>query len=76
MAPSSSASSPTSALFQVKAIAYGHWNATHVALLQDESATMVEFRQGFRSMAAPTGELEKLIVSRKLAHGGNPVTGG
>jgi phage terminase large subunit-like protein len=31
-------------------------------------------RQGFRSMAAPTRELEKLIVSRKLAHGGNPVT--
>ena len=26
---------------------------------------MVEFRQGFRSMAAPTRELEKLIVSRK-----------
>ena len=25
-------------------------------------------------MAAPTRELEKLIVSRKLAHGGNPVT--
>jgi Phage Terminase len=35
---------------------------------------MVEYRQGFRSMAAPTRELEKLIVSKKLAHGGNPVT--
>src|ERR687897_3785851 len=32
------------------------------------------FRQGFRSMAAPTRELEALIVSKKLAHGGNPVT--
>jgi len=64
-----------SALFQVKEIAYDPWNATHIALrLQDEGATMVEFRQGFRSMAAPTRELEKLIVSRKLAHGGNPVT--
>lgn len=42
--------------------------------LQDEGATMVEFRQGLRSMAAPTRELEKLIVSRKLVHGGNPVT--
>ena len=61
--------------FQVKEIAYDPWNATHLALrLQDEGATMVEFRQGFRSMAAPTRELEKLIVSRKLAHGGNPVT--
>ena len=43
-----------SALFQVKEIAYAPWNATHIALrLQDEGATMVEFRQGFRSMAAP-----------------------
>jgi phage terminase large subunit-like protein len=64
-----------SALFQVKEIAYDPWNATHIALrLQDEGATMVEFRQGFRSMAAPTRELEKLIVSKRLAHGGNPVT--
>jgi phage terminase large subunit-like protein len=62
-------------LFQVKEIAYDPWNATHIALrLQDEGAAMVEFRQGFRSMSAPTRELEKLIVSRKLAHGGNPVT--
>ena len=62
------------ALFQVKEVAYDPWNATHIALrLQDEGATVVEFRQGFRSMAAPTRELEKLIVSRKLAHGGNPV---
>jgi phage terminase large subunit-like protein len=63
------------ALFDVKEIAYDPWNATHIALrLQDEGAAMVEFRQGFRSMSAPTRELEKLIVSRKLAHGANPVT--
>jgi phage terminase large subunit-like protein len=63
------------ALFQVREIAYDPWNATHIALrLQGEGAAMVEFRQGFRSMAAPTRELEKLIVSRKLAHGANPVT--
>ena len=36
----------------VRGIAYDPWNATHIALrLQDEGATMVEFRQGFRSMA-------------------------
>jgi hypothetical protein len=63
------------ALFQVREISYDPWNATHIALrLQEEGAAMVEFRQGFRSMAAPTRELEKLIVSQKLAHGGNPVT--
>jgi phage terminase large subunit-like protein len=64
-----------SALFQIRDVAYDPWNATHIALhLQDEGASMVEFRQGFRSMAAPTRELEKLIVSRKLAHGANSVT--
>jgi phage terminase large subunit-like protein len=64
-----------SALFDVREIAYDPWNATHIALrLQEEGAAMVEFRQGFRSMAAPTRELEKLIVSKTLAHGGNPVT--
>jgi phage terminase large subunit-like protein len=63
------------ALFDVKEIAYDPWNATHIALrLQDEGAKMIEFHQGFRSMAAPTRELEKLIVSQKLAHGANPVT--
>ena len=34
---------------------------------------MLEFHQSFRSMSAPTRELEKLIVSGTLAHGGNPV---
>ena len=61
-------------MFDVKEIAYDPWNATHIALRpQDEGAKMVEFRQGFRSMSAPTRELEKLIVSRKLAHGATPV---
>ena len=59
-------------LFEITTAGYDRHS---IALrLQDEGATMVEFRQGFRSMAAPTRELEKLIVSRKLAHGGNPVT--
>ena len=35
--------------------------------LQDEGATMVEFRQGFRPVALPTRELEKLILPRNLA---------
>jgi phage terminase large subunit-like protein len=64
-----------SSMFNVREIAYDPWNATHIALrLQNEGAKMVEFRQGFRSMSTPTRELEKVIVSRQLAHGGNPVT--
>ncbi len=41
--------------------------------LQDEGLALVEFGQGFLSMAAPTAELERLSVSRALWHGGHPV---
>ena len=55
-------------------LAYDPWNATHVAnRLQDEGMTIVPFRQGWKTMSPPTKELEKLVVSRKLRHGGNPV---
>lgn len=35
--------------------------------------TMVQFGQGFASMASPTKELLRLALERKLAHGGQPV---
>ncbi len=35
--------------------------------------TLIEFGQGFVSMSEPTKELERLVVSRQLRHGGNPV---
>lgn len=41
--------------------------------LQDEGINLVQFGQGFLSMAAPTAELERLSVSRMLWHGGHPV---
>lgn len=41
--------------------------------LQDEGLTMVQYGQGFLSLAAPTAELERLSVSRSLWHGGHPV---
>lgn len=60
--------------FDLREVAYDPWNATHLALqLQADGATMVEFRQGFASMSEPTKELERLVVSQELAHGGNPV---
>lgn len=60
--------------FDVREVAYDPWNATQIALqLQDSGATVVEFGQGFRSMSEPTKELEKLVLSGGIAHGGNPV---
>lgn len=34
---------------------------------------MIEFRQGMISMNEPTKELERLVMSGAIRHGGNPV---
>lgn len=56
-------------------IGFDRWNSTQlVTQLMGDGHTMVEFGQGFRSMAAPTKELiEVLVPGPRLAHGGNPV---
>jgi len=41
--------------------------------LAESGMTMVEVRQGFASMSAPTKQLEALILQKKIHHGGNPV---
>ncbi|MGB9845922.1 MAG: terminase large subunit [Desulfotomaculales bacterium] len=61
-------------LYDIKEIGYDPWNALQVALqLADEGLTMVEVRQTYKHMSPAMKELEKLIVSRRLEHGGNPV---
>ena len=60
--------------FDVREVAYDRTFAGEiVANLQDNDITLVQFGQGFLSMAAPTAELERLVVSRSLWHGGHPV---
>jgi phage terminase large subunit-like protein len=60
--------------FQIVEIAFDRWNATQlITQLGSDGLTMIPFGQGFASMAAPTRELETLIIGRQLAHGGNPV---
>lgn len=62
------------ARYQVQKLGYDPWNATQVAIhLQDEGAPMMEFRQGYGSMAAPSKELERLFISTQLEHGNHPV---
>ena len=34
---------------------------------------MIQFGQGFSSMSAPTKELERLILEKKIAHNGHDV---
>lgn len=60
--------------YQLVDLGYDPWNATQLALqLQDDGIEVVQFRQGFASLSEPSKELEKLVVSGKLRHGGNPV---
>lgn len=60
--------------FQCKGLAFDPWNATQVAIhLQNEGLSCVEFRQGYRSMAAPSKEIERLFTSGQLEHGNHPV---
>jgi phage terminase large subunit-like protein len=67
--------------FRVLEIAHDRWNITQlVSHLQNEFGTdedsvprVIGFGQGFQSMSAPTKELEKLLLGKKIRHGANPV---
>ena len=62
------------ARFDLREVAYDRTFAGEIVQnLQDEGVKLVEFGQGFLSLAAPTAELERLSVSRALWHGGHPV---
>lgn len=60
---------------QLLEIAYDRWSATELVqnLQDDDGLTMVQFGQGFVSMAAPTAELERLVTARRINHMAHPV---
>ena len=41
--------------------------------LEGMGFTVVPFGQGYSSMSPPTKELMKLVLEKKIAHGGHPV---
>jgi phage terminase large subunit-like protein len=60
--------------YDIAEIAFDRWGATRIVQdLEDAGMAVVQFGQGFSSMSSPTKELERLLLARKLAHGGNPV---
>lgn len=60
--------------YDILEIGFDPWNATQLALdLADDGLTMVEVRQGFKTMSPAMKELEKLLKGCELEHGGNPV---
>lgn len=60
--------------FDIKELAFDRWGATKVIQeIEEHGLTVVQFGQGFASMARPTKELEKLVLAGEIAHGNNPV---
>ena len=60
--------------FELQEIAFDRWGATKVIQdIEEMDLQVVQFGQGFASMSPPMKELEKLVISTKIAHGGNLV---
>lgn len=64
--------------FNIISLAYDPWGPASAVsqMLQAEGwmeDKLIEFRQGFASMAAPTKEFERLVLSKRLRHNGDPV---
>lgn len=62
--------------FDIRELAFDRWGASQIQTqIIDEWGDdfLVSFGQGFASMASPMRELERLVLSEKIAHGNNPV---
>lgn len=61
-------------LFDIESIAYDRkFAASLIIPLEENDIECTPFGQGMYSMSFPTKELEKMIVNKKINHGGNPV---
>jgi HK97 family phage major capsid protein len=60
--------------YQITEIAYDPHNAVQLAVeLTGDGFEMLSLRQGFLSLSPPSKELERLVLSNKIRHGGNKV---
>lgn len=60
--------------YDLQTSAYDRWNASQTIIdLQNEGMEFDPFGQGYGSMSAPTKEFEKLVLTEKIEHFGNPV---
>ena len=60
--------------YNIREIAYDRWGAVQmVQNLEGMGFTIVPFGQGYKDMSPPTKELMKLVLEKKIAHGGNEV---
>ena len=60
--------------YNLRSAAYDRWNSSQTIIdLQNEGMECSPFGQGYGSMGAPTKEFEKIVLTQKLEHFGNPV---
>jgi phage terminase large subunit-like protein len=60
--------------FRIQEMGFDPWNATTFAThMQESGLTMVEIRQGPKSMSEATKDFEMFVNTKRLHHGGNPV---
>lgn len=60
--------------FNILEVGFDPWNATQTAIhLQDAGLTMVEARQGYKTMSPAMKEIEQLAMGKKIMHDGHPV---
>jgi phage terminase large subunit-like protein len=66
--------------YELQELAFDRWGSQKITTdLQnlgfeiEGKRTLIQFGQGFASMAAPTKELEKMVIGKEIAHGSNPV---
>lgn len=60
--------------FNIREIAFDRWGTVQmVQNLETMGFTVVPFGQGFKDMSPPTKELMKLVLEKRIAHGGHPV---
>lgn len=58
----------------IKAVGYDRWNATEtVKELADDGLAMEQVSQGYGGLNDPCLQLERLVLSRRVSHGGHPV---
>ena len=59
--------------YDIREIAFDRWGAAQmVQNLEGMGFTVIPFGQGFKDMSAPTKELMRLTLERKIRHGNNP----
>ena len=60
--------------YKIQSISYDRWNASMLvsSLIEDYGINMAPLGMGFVSQSAPTKEIEKLILEKKIIHNNNP----